>query len=176
MDWFEERADETVALARDRYPILNKHNLRFTRNNRENMGFLEFWPADETGTPERPRPKDIPVGEIGVELLSEKTRPIDVLGDVVSHHLVNVDPTLNAYYKKFEESLTDEQKNRLKSQYRWAIEKEGETRPFEQWYQRSGLPGYFRGYAFEQWERPEEFYTKSQMKMFDEMMGYLSRK
>ena len=121
------------------------------------------------------------MGSIGIELLNEKTRPIDILGDVVSHHLVNIDPTFKRYYHAFEQSLTEGQQQQLNSQYQHArlpsdMGGEGETRPYQDWYKQTGLPAYFRGYAFQQWENPQDLYTPSQLKMFDEMMTHLKRK
>lgn len=176
MDWFEQAIDPVINQAKTQYPILNTLDIQFKRNHQPDRGYLEFWPEDETGTAQQPRPKEFAHGKIGVEIYNENTRPIDILGDVVSHHLVKTDPTISMYYQKFEESLTDEQKDRLKEQYQHAKTNEGETRPFEQWYASTGLPAYFRGYAFQQWDQPEQLYTPGQRKMFDTMMQHLGRK
>lgn len=137
---------------------------------------LEFWRPGEPGSPETPRPEGLPLDAPGVEIYSDKTRPIDVLGDVVSHHLVDTDPRVAGYYKQFRDSLTDWQRNRLRSQYETSQKQFGEERPFEQWLESSGLPAYFRGYAFDQWgDGAKRMYTPGQIAMFDEMMGYLQQ-
>jgi hypothetical protein len=97
------------------------------------------------------------------------------MGDVASHHLRYTDPVVKRAYDQFEQSLTPEQNARLKEQYQYAKKNEGETRPFDQWREHSGLPGYFRGYAFQQWDQPEQLYTPEQLKSFDAMMNYLRR-
>ena len=176
MDWLQERTDPVISQAKDQYPILNNYPIQYSRSNQPGKGFLEFWPQGEIGTADRPRPKDITADSIGVEILNEQTRPIDILGDVVSHHLVNVDPKFKSYYKTFEKSLTKDQQQRLQDQYAHAQVNEGETRPYQDWYKSSGLPGYFRGYAFQQWDNPQEIYTPKQLKMFDDMMTHLKRK
>ena len=134
---------------------------------------LEFWQPGDEGDKDQPRPKDLPLDKPGVEVYSDKTRPIDILGDAVSHYMVNTDPKIKGYYQQFQHSLTPEQKNRLQEQYKWDQDKEGDKRPYPQWEQESGLPAYFRGYAFQQWANPQKLYTPGQLKMFDDMMGYL---
>lgn len=176
MDWMQERADPIISQAKDQFPILKQYPIQYSRSNQPEKGFLEFWPPGEIGSSDHPRPKDIPQGAVGVEVLNEQTRPIDILGDVVSHHLVNVDPTFKKYYQSFEQSLTTDQRSRLNEQYIHAKVNEGETRPYDEWYKSTGLPAYFRGYAFQQWDNPEALYTPEQLRMFDDMLTHLKRK
>jgi len=161
--------------AKQQYPILKDLGLNFKYNPQMGgqSGMLEFWPGDEQGTPKTPRPKEFPIGSLGVEVFDKKTRPIDILGDVVSHHLVNSDPTVKDYYNQFKQSLTPDQKTRLQSQYQWAQKNYGETRPYQQWEEHSGMPAYFRGYPFQQWDDAASAYTPEQLLMLDEMMKYL---
>lgn len=159
--------------ATEEYPILKNHDVKYKESYGRGKGFLEFWPADETGSPELPRPEEFGQDNFGVEIYDPKTRPIDVVGDIVSHHLVNVDPKIKKHYEDFSNSLEPWQIDNLKNQYLYAQENYGENRPFKNWKEHSGLPGYFRGYAFKQWEKPEEMYTKDQMKNFDIMTNYL---
>ena len=166
---------DVFAEAMSKYPILRKSGVKGIMNLGGGDGYLEFWPPDERGTPDRPRPKSL--GEApGVEIYRDDTRPIDVLGDVVSHWLVEKDSKLKSYYDQFMSSMTPDQLARLSNQYNYARENYGEERPFSQWAERSGIPAYFRGYAFQQWEPEfnEEAYTLQQRRMFDEMMRYLS--
>lgn len=159
--------------AKQEFPILGTIPMGFKMNPRPNSGFLEFWPGDETGTPERPRPPEFPPGQIGVEVYDPKTRPIDVMGDVASHHLIYSDPQMKQYYQQFQQSITPDQRGRLQAQYEWAQKNEGESRPYAAWEEHSGMPGYFRGYPFQQWDMPNEIYTQEQLNMLDEMMAYL---
>lgn len=174
----QERDPMLLEAARKEYPILNQYDIDYKyspKQDIEEYGGLEFFPADEPGSPERPRPKEFPVGKPLVEVYDPRTRPIDILGDVTSHYLIYEDPQVKQYYDQFQNSLNLGQYDRLRNQYQFAQQNFGEQRPYEQWYERSGLPGYFRGYAFQQW--PEDFnevaYTPEQRAMFDEMMGYL---
>jgi quinol monooxygenase YgiN len=83
------------------------------------------------------------------------------------------DPRVKGYYEQFAKSITPQQEQRLRLQYQHAQQREGEQRPYEQWREMSGLPAYFRGYAFQQWKDAAQLYTPEQLKMFDSMMSYL---
>lgn len=171
----QERDPMLLEAARKEYPILNQYDIGYKYSPKQDSGYLEFFPADEPGSPERPRPKEFPMGKIGVEVYDPKTRPIDMLGDITSHYLIYEDPQVKQYYDQFQNSLNLGQYDRLRNQYQFAQQNYGEQRPYEQWYESTGLPGYFRGYAFQQW--PEDFnetaYTPQQRAMFDQMMEYL---
>lgn len=163
-------------LAKQQYPVLNNYDVGYKESIGRGSGWLESWPPGETGTPELPRPKEFANEKFGVENYRSDTRPIDVLGDIVSHYLINADPTIKQTYQDFSASLQPWQHKILQSQYDYAKKVEGEDRPYEAWLTASGLPGYFRGYAFQQW--PDDFnqhaYTPEQRKQLDGMMKYLS--
>ena len=167
------QAKPLLDASKQEFPILNKIPFSMIMNQKPNLGYLEFWPPDEPGTPEVPRPQAFAPGTMGLEIYNPSTRPIDVMGDIASHHLVKTNPKMRDYYQQFQSSLTPEQQMRLQTQYAHSQKNEGEQRSFEQWKEQTGLPGYFRGYPFKQWDNPEQLYTPEQMKMFDEMMQYL---
>jgi hypothetical protein len=175
---------DILAQAKQMYPVLNNPNIYYKYSPRaSNTGnYLETYPVGESGGPNDPRPKEFPMDKPGIEVYRKDTRPIDVLGDAVSHLFVNTDPTIKKYYQDFQKSLTPAQQKRLQEQYQYAQKNEGEERPYEQWLQISGLPSYFRGYAFKQWPNmddpkvQQQFYTPEQIKQFDAMMQYLSGK
>ncbi len=76
-------------------------------------------------------------------------------------------------YQEFGASLQPWQHDRLREQYAHAQQNEGETRPYEDWKAISGLPAYFRGYPFQQWDNAKELYTAEQTQNLDGMMNYL---
>jgi len=160
--------DETLR----QYPILGRYGVTGAQSERPMM---ESWPANEPGGPGWPRPAQIPMDRFGVEY-RQQDRPLDILGDATSHYLTQADPVVGDYYRNFTGSLDDSQRQRLAEQYRHAVG-EGETRPYAQWEERSGLPAYFRGYPFQQW--PDDFnaraYTDRQRSSLDRMMEYLRR-
>jgi hypothetical protein len=153
--------------ARTAYPLLSKYDVAYKESPDDNSGrVLEFYPQGERDSFDSTKP--------AVEVYGSRAKPEDVAGDIVSHHLAQgADPTLTNYYQKFQRSLTPEQKSRLQEQYTWAKKNEGEARPYADWLKASGLPAYFRGYAFSQWPDAQKLYTPAQIKMFDEMTGYL---
>lgn len=164
-------------LASQQYPILKKLGIQFKSSigQGKSGNLLEFWKPGEPGDKSSPRPGDIPLKSPGVEVFSDKVRPIDILGDVVSHHLMETDPKIKKTYDVFEKSLTPRQESVLQHQYEYAQQNQDEKRPFDEWRKETGLPAMFRGYAFQQW--PDEFnqkvYTPEQIKLFDTMMQYL---
>lgn len=166
--------------ALDQYPILKAQGVVGKMNLGGGGGYLESWPEGEEGVSDGGlgglRPKDIPIDKFGVEVRDPKTRPIDVLADVVSHRMVKTDPTLKSAYDQFAKSITPEQEARLHEQYAYAQKNEGEKGSYDDWKQRAGLPAYFRGYTFKQW--PDSFtataYTPEQKKLLDGVMSYLS--
>jgi hypothetical protein len=158
------------------YPIIGKAGVVGVVTPRENSGYLEFYAPGETGSEDAPRPSTLPVDKPGVEIYSDKTTPLDVLGDVTSHHLIHTDPTVKKYYQDFVASMTPNQQKHLQEQYVYAQQNEGETRPYAQWLETAGLPGALRGYAFKQWpdEFNQQFYTPEQRQHLDGMMQYLT--
>ena len=172
---------------KNKYPYLKDKEVNLTINEQPDSGYLEFYPPGEVGSEKYPRPSDFPIEKAGIEIRNKNTRPIDVLGDYVSHFGIYNDPVLIKQYNELKESLTEEQKNFLKRQYKdyqrgFYIDKEGnkvdlglepETRSYEQWEEASGLPGFYRGYLFNQWDNAEEMYTPEQLKSFDKLKDYL---
>lgn len=161
--------------AQDQYPVLKRDDIqyKFSPNNNEPTNMLESWQPGEPGVPDRPRPKEFDPDKLGVEVFKPTTRPIDILGDVVSHHLANVDPTIKNIYEGFSKSLEPWQHERLQEQYIHAKSSEGEKRSFDDWKKSSGIPAYFRGYPFQQWDNAKGMYTDDQIRQLDGMMDYL---
>lgn len=169
--------------ARERYPILKNYDYGYTEKFRPNAGFLEHWEPGDAGVApsstqslDALRPQQLPMDKPGLEIRDPNTRPIDILGDIVSHNLINTDPVVKQAYDKLQGSMNPAQQAILQDQYEYAKKHEGETRPFEDWKTATGMPGFFRGYAFQQW--PKEFndkaYTPEQRDDLDKLVKYLS--
>lgn len=163
--------------AQEMYPRLKQHDILYKESfDKTNHGYLEHWNDTEPGTEQAPRPKEFPLGKAGLEVYRRDTKPSDAAADFVSHNLVNTDPNLKELYGQFKETLkTFESKKLLREQYAHAIANEGEDRPYKNWAEQTGIPGYFRGYTFNQW--PKEFndkvYTKEQKNILDKVNRYL---
>lgn len=168
--------------ARAQYPVLKGQDYGYTENFKPNAGYLEHWdPGDPGMAPNSPtsldalRPAALPMNKHGLEIRDPNTRPIDILGDIASHHLRFTDPVVKGAYDKLQGSMTPDQQNILQDQYQYAQKNEGETGSYDDWKDRAGMPGFFRGYTFQQW--PKEFndkaYTPEQRSSLDGLMGYL---
>lgn len=177
------RGPNLLDQARTMYPRLQNMDIGYKESfDRPNPGYLEYWPEKEIGAPNFPRPKEFPLDKFGVEVYRKDTRPEDIAADITSHNLVYNDPVLKNIYSKFEGSLNEDQQKRLKQQYYHYIKNEhnpeSKTPTYKEWYDRSGLPGWFRGYTFNQW--PEDFtskvYTPEQRKLLDKAIEHLKSK
>jgi len=164
--------------AKTEYPYLAEKDISYKYSPQGGRGFLEFYDPEETGSPEYPRPKELPLGKVGIEVFDPKTKPIDILADYVSHYGVQKDPYLSERYKQFSGSMNPKQKKRLQEQYKYYQEhpQYKEQRPYAEWEKASGMPGYFRGYTFNQWNNPKEMYTPQQLQVLDQVRKYLNIK
>jgi hypothetical protein len=131
---------------------------------------LETYPPGEPGSKESPRPKALPIGRYGIQVFSKDTRPIDVLADYVSHSAVYSDPVLKNLYQQFKSSVPE---SVMRERYDVHKKQYGETRPYKDWLEIAGMPEYFRGYTFNQWENPESLYSPEQLKILDKVKNYL---
>lgn len=166
--------DDLMTQAVAQYPYLANKNIAYVNTyDPTDTRMLESWPAGESGDKQYPRPAQIPIDQFGIQNISSKTRPIDVLGDYVSHDAVNKDPYLQRAYQAFEQSLPP---TLLKKRYEYAVKKEGERRPYDEWKTASGLPEYFRGYTFDQWPDAKQMYGKEQIQILDQIKQYLGIK
>jgi hypothetical protein len=179
---FAQPQPNLLQQAQEQYPVLKNHDYGYTENFRPGGGFLEHWEPGEAGvapTPQTPldglRPAALPMDKPGLEIRDPNTRPIDILGDITSHHLINVDPVVKGAYQQLQASMTPQQHAMLQDQYQYAQKNEGENRSYEDWKSASGMPGFLRGYTFQQW--PKEFndraYTPEQRGNLDKLMSYL---
>lgn len=170
---------ERLSEAKRLYPYLQDKDFDYVENltDDKKAGYLEFWEPGDEGPPDGSvkRPEGIGIDRMGIEVRNPKTRPIDILGDYASHEGIYSDPKLKDIYDRYTSTLTDEQ---LKVKYEYEKKNYGEDRPFEQWAERSGKPGMFRGYTFDQFSEEEinEAYTDEQKAILDEARKYLGVK
>jgi hypothetical protein len=173
-----DKGAKLLETAQKEYPYLADKDIAFDYAPAKGRGFLEFYSPEETGSPEYPRPQNIPMGKVGVQVFDPKTRPIDILADYVSHYGVENDPFLKSQYQQFQQSFTPEQQKVLQDQYAYYQQHPEfkESRPFEQWKEASGMPGFFRGYTFNQWNDAKSAYTPQQLLLLDQVKKYLGVK
>jgi hypothetical protein len=125
---------------------------------------MEFYPADEAYNPNPGRPT--------VETFSGDVSDKDVLGEIFSHLLPNIDPDFRNARAEFVKGIDSKQKKILfgdyKAQVRSGLAKD---KSFDDWLQTNGGDAFFRGYIADQY--PKEFYRPDQVQMFSQLMGKL---
>lgn len=163
--------------AQKTYPILRGVPMGFVVTPDEDRGVLEFFDKTEPGSPENPRPPELPFGTPGIQVFDPATKESDVLADWTSHWGVKTDPRLKRLYEKFTKSLDPEW---MKKRHQSDKKDRGEKRPYQQWFDATGAPGVFRGYTFDQWDKRwnDKVYTSEQIGILDEVrkhVGYKGR-
>lgn len=164
---------DVIEQAKGMYPILNNTNLQFAFTpNQYDTRKLEFWPPGESGSGSSRRPESIPEDMVGIQVINPSVKPLDILGEYVSHWAVNNDPELSKLYGQFRDSLTMEQ---MQKRYKEHQRLYGEKRPFEQWLGIAGIPELFRGYTFEQFPQSSynKLYTEDQLSILDAIRSKL---
>ena len=173
-----DQGQKLLETAQKEYPYLSGKDIAYKYSPQQGRGFLEFYDPQETGSPEYPRPKELPLGKVGIEVFDPKTKPIDILADYVSHYAVEQDPYLAKQYEQFSGSMGPEQRQRLQEQYQYYQQHPDykEQRPYQEWEKASGMPAYFRGYTFNQWPDSSKMYTPEQLNTLNAVKKYLGIK
>ena len=155
--------------AQKEYPYLADKDISFAYTpSKGDDRQLEFYHPEETE-----RPAYIPRGKVGIEVFNPQVKPLDILGDYVSHYAVNQDPALQALYKQFSGQLDPKV---MQERYQYHQQNLGEQRPYDQWHEMTGLPEIFRGYTFNQWPDAKQMYTPEQLQTLDKVRQYLNIK
>ena len=85
--------------AKKMYPILKNYPYNIVETLDENSPYyLEHFPPEEVGSLENPRPKNLPIGEYGLQIFKD-VKPEDIAGDIISHHIINKDKYLSKKYE-----------------------------------------------------------------------------
>jgi len=153
--------------AQKEYPYLQGKDIAYKFSPQQNPEYmLESYKGEDL--PEWAKGR-----QAAIEVFNPKTSPLDILGDYVSHYAVETDPQLQQLYQQFQGQLDPKS---MQERYQYHVANFGENRPYEQWYQMTGLPEMFRGYTFNQWENPKELYTPAQLQTLDTVRQYLGIK
>jgi hypothetical protein len=156
-----------LAAARSQFTVIRRKDPGFVLLESppdEGGRLLEFWPKGEEESPD-------PTHWV-IETFGPTVRVLDVAGDITSHYLRFYDERTLGFYERFIRSLSAWQHGRLQEQYQYAVDHEGEERPFNTWARIVGMPAYFRGLPFQQgW--PRSYYRRGQIDDLARMMLYL---
>ncbi|MGY2995453.1 hypothetical protein [Mesorhizobium sp. URHB0026] len=173
------RPTDLMGLARQQYPrIFDNLNMGFvnspTANSDGNM--LESWPAGEPGAPDYPRPSQLPLDQFGVQVFDQNTTPRDLAADVVSHQLVKTDPAFSGDYQAFAKTFdTPQGQDRLRQDYSYSRQNEGERRPMNEWASTDRIPAYMRAYVFSQWPNAEKAFSPEQLAILDRIKATVNQ-
>jgi len=161
--------DLLVRRAAQAYPFITQYNPLVVTGNGE--GYAETWPADEPGAPDWPRPKELPMGRVGVQVF----RPNEFGPTDLAAEFLHVDPVAHETRSKLLESMTPAQIEALKSasgDYAMSL-RVGQS---EDMALQNAVDSALRGYTVGHW--PEEAnasmgYTKQQKDMLDNLKRYM---
>jgi hypothetical protein len=163
----QQRGAGLFETAQKEYPYLQGKDVAFKYSPQQNPEYmLEFYKGGDL--PEWAKGR-----QTAIEVFNPKTTPLDILGDYVSHYGVETDPKLQQLYQQFQSQLDPKA---MQERYQYHADNFGENRPYEQWYQMTGLPEIFRGYTFNQFENAKEMYSPEQLKTLDLVRSYLGIK
>ena len=159
------------------FEILDSRNIGLLNPRNRGGGRLEFYPPDERDNPVQGKPTI----EIFDPYLGGKHLEQAVFGDML-HYMPEVDPAFAHLRDEFAGTLTDEQKSVDEDAYSRGViradldEPHGERRTFEDWFNRSRLAAYIRGYlAPDERDEWRDVYTEKQKKLLDRMEALLRK-
>ena len=73
---------DPYAVAKKMYPILKNYPYNIVETLDENSPYyLEHFPPEEVGSLENPRPKNLPIGEYGLQIFKD-VKPEDIAGTI----------------------------------------------------------------------------------------------
>ena len=103
--------DNLMRKAREDYGFISQHNPAVVLEN--GPGFAETYSADETGTPDYPRPAGIPLGRFGVGV----RQPNKFTHHDLAMEMLHVDPYANEVRGHLAASLEPQQIEAMKNHY-----------------------------------------------------------
>lgn len=153
-------------LPEEQYRFLKNLNLKIITNPQEGRGYAETWPANETGAPDYPRPKDIPLNQHGIEIYKPDRFSVhDIAGEGL-----HIDPVAARVRALITPTLTPEQQRILTKQPDYAM---GDL-PVQRRMQNA-TDAAMRGYLVNQWPADEarNFWNEEQLKHLDQLKEYM---
>jgi hypothetical protein len=159
-----------LADAKKKYQFLNQYNPLVSVGSGD--GYAETWPADEEGDSSYPRPKDFPIGRVGVQIF----KPDHFGADDLAAEFLHIDPYANQTRDQLLKSMTPDQIGRLKSSskdYSYTMQRgEGDQRATQ-----NAIDSALRGYTTGQWPvdaNQAMGYTPQQVQMLESLKSYMA--
>jgi hypothetical protein len=161
--------DVTLRDAVKQYPFIDQYNPLISVGSGE--GYAETWPADEAGDASYPRPKEFPMGRVGVQVF----KPEKFTASDLAAEFLHVDPKANAARDALRKSMTPEQLQRLKRESADYSESIRMGQPEDRAVQNA-IDSALRGYTTDQWpkEANEKMgYSAKQRQILDGLKRYM---
>jgi hypothetical protein len=167
-------ASDVLARAQAKYPFIKQYNPVVMTGKAPAAyanDYAETWLPGNRGSPKSPRPANIPVNGVGINIYRPgKFGPDDLAGE-----LIHADPFANQTRTQFMASLSPAQKETLKrtaDDYADTL-RGGES---QQKAMQNAADSALRGYTVGQWDAASNaamHYTAAQVKMLDALKSYM---
>lgn len=155
-----------------RHPRLKQYDFNVIPG--QGPGYAEFYSPDERDNPTPGRPTI----EIRKQDLEGRELENVIAGDAL-HHMGRADPEFKKMREQYRNSMSEEAKAQQKGRYEYSQKNFGEKRPYDQWFEASGLDAPIRGHLFpdENAEFKENWpYSDPQKYVLGRMQRYLGGK
>lgn len=164
---------DALASVQKKYPRLSGTKWDAGYGNSNDNRQIEFYPPDEAENPHR----GSPYLEVYNKALKGPSLESALFGDML-HYQPVIDPEFSKMRTQFSASMTPQQNNFNQRRYAELKAQGKESRPFDQWMNKSQLDAYIRGYiapdAADEW-RKQKVYTPDQIKILNSLSQLLNK-
>ena len=150
----------------DTYKFVDALNIKRIDTPQDGKGYAETWSAGEEGTPETPRPVELPIDQNGVQVF----RPDAYDENMHAGEALHLDPVANKYRAAILETLIPDQIDLLKQVPDYRVGNGNEQQRLQ-----SAVDSAIRGAVVGQWPKSEvdSFFSPEQRAALDELLQYM---
>lgn len=164
---WEMTSDAAIVRARSKYKFIDKLGVAMLPSSKKGG---EGWPAGEPGSPDAPRPKEIPIDKHGIEVGPGSSED-DIAGEVL-----HVDPFANQIRQRMTQSLRPDQVEFLKKEaLDYGDDKDPDVGTPEHGMDNA-VDSAIRGHLVGQWPKSANDamkYSPEQMDMLNQLGSYM---
>jgi hypothetical protein len=102
-------ADDILNRARSKYGFLKNLNVNVIVNPKDNGMYAETWPINEPGAQDQPRPKELPINVLGIEI----NKPDSFSEDDLAGEALHVDPLARQTAESITKSISPAQLSKI---------------------------------------------------------------
>jgi len=135
-------------------------------------GYLEFYHPEESRSPN----PGVPTIELFDPEVTGATLQNYLFGDML-HYAPDKIPEFAKLRGEFRETITEEQDKVNRGAYKRYVDEGIENRDYDEWFDRSRLDAFIRGYITEQWTKGEDQmpYSDEQVRLLEKMKETLKK-